>query len=78
MFQNGGITDEVLQDRVYEQWLDSNLEDMDSFCLPRNLAQERLQVLSGRFGLQVSCNYDILGTALSFTQYIPNNRDYAR
>ena len=51
--QGGQVTDELLKSQIYEQWIDANLQEMESQCLPRHLAQERHKVLSGRYGLQV-------------------------
>jgi len=48
------MTEKFIQDQVYLQWLDMNLEEMESICLPPGLEQERLTVLNGTFALQVN------------------------
>lgn len=38
---------------LLEQWKDANLLEMESSCLPSNLATQRVVKLPGKYGLQV-------------------------
>lgn len=45
---------EVFKRELRDQWIDSNLLDLESSCLPPNLAGQRHTKLPKQYGLQVS------------------------
>ncbi len=64
--QEGPVTEDILRAQVYDQWLDVNLQELESECLPRGLAQERLKVLTGQYGLQVRLSAEAAGHTLMY------------
>jgi len=66
-YANNPITSAFVKKETYGQWLDTNLTEMESSCLPPNLSQQRVTILQGRFGLQINSLEDI-GES-SYSQY---------
>jgi len=61
------LTSAFLKKELHGQWLDANLTDMESSCLPANLLNQKLKTLTGQFGLQINSVQDI-GES-SYSQY---------
>jgi len=53
------ISEGECQKQIFEQWIDANLEELGSSCLPLNLAGQRCCNLTGKFGLQMNYFEDI-------------------
>ena len=53
---------------MYEQWLGTNLTDLNTPCLPRDLANNEKVAFNGHFALQVSM-HKLTSTPLSKTSF---------
>ena len=59
-----------MKEKVYEQWLYSDLTELASSSLPFGLPNERVTYLNGNFTLQLNKIYDISSSAYTQLQKI--------
>ncbi|KAL4226488.1 recQ-mediated genome instability protein 1 [Mactra antiquata] len=57
--QDGSLSENVLRNRVYEQWLLADLRDLESSCLPQCIQDAEKFELSGAYALQIDSILDV-------------------
>ncbi|RZC34245.1 recQ-mediated genome instability protein 1-like, partial [Asbolus verrucosus] len=75
---NANYTIKELQSKVYEQWLITDLRDVEVPCLPPNLSSQKYFTLNGNFCLQMMQVVDISKPKLWQLQKIRNSNALTR
>lgn len=76
--QHSGYTQQYMNDVIIQQWLGTDLREIEVSCLPPNLSKEKKLILSGNYTLQVMYFRDISKPALSQLKDIRNMYNLTR
>lgn len=76
--QYSGYTQQYMNDVIIQQWLETDLREIEVSCLPPNLSKEKKLILSGNYTLQVMYFRDISKPALSQLKDIRNMYNLTR
>lgn len=76
--QHSGYTQQYMNDVIIQQWLETDLREIEVSCLPPNLSKEKKLILSGNYALQVMYFTDISKPALSQLKDIRNMYNLTR
>ncbi|XP_071800914.1 recQ-mediated genome instability protein 1-like [Asterias amurensis] len=58
-YQGQNITSDEMKQNVYDQWLDSDLNEIAAPSLPQNISQQKKTLLSGNYALQINSLQDV-------------------